>query len=94
MRAEWTGIMGYSPDDFPFVGGVPGHEGLWASCSFQGHGMVLCWKSAEALVEMMQGRDGDELASWFPAAFRISEERLAQRFGSQVQPNAEPGRGI
>lgn len=85
VRAEWTGIMGFSPDGFPFVGEMPGQPGLWVSCSFQGHGMVLCWQSARALVDMMQGRDGESLDEWFPSAFRISEERLAKRFQGRLQ---------
>lgn len=85
--------MGYSADGYPLVGQVPtdGEDepscdgadkngGLWASCSFQGHGMVLCWMSAKALVEMMQGRDDAELASWFPDAFRLTRERMKKRF--------------
>lgn len=40
VRREWTGIMGYSPDGFPFVGEVPGRRDLWVAASFQGHGMV------------------------------------------------------
>ena len=80
VRSEWTGIMGFSPDGFPLVGEMPGDDGLWASCSFQGHGMVLCWMCAKALVEMMEGRDGDELREWFPDVFRITEARLAQKF--------------
>ncbi|KAJ0159607.1 hypothetical protein CTA2_9401, partial [Colletotrichum tanaceti] len=60
LRAEWTGIMGFSPDGFPFVGQMPGigggggnDEGLWVSAGFQGHGMVFCWMCAKALVTMM-----------------------------------------
>ncbi len=83
-RREWTGIMGFSPDGFPLVGEVPGESGLWASVSFQGHGMVLCWMCARALVDMMEGRDGDELREWFPDVFRITEERLAQRFQGRL----------
>lgn len=80
IRAQWTGIMGYSADGYPLVGQFPGEEGLWISASFQGHGMVLCWKCAEALVEMMEGRDEEELQGWFPEAFRLTEERMAKRF--------------
>ncbi|EAQ84852.1 hypothetical protein CHGG_08866 [Chaetomium globosum CBS 148.51] len=83
-RSEWTGIMGFSPDGFPFVGEVPGESGLWASCGFQGHGMVLCWECARALVEMMEGRDGEELREWFPDIFRITEQRMAQRFRGRL----------
>ena len=84
IRAEWTGVMGYSPDGHPFVGEMPGEPGLWISASFQGHGMVLCWKCAEALVEMMEGRDGEELESWFPQVFRLTEERMAKRFQGRL----------
>lgn len=88
VRREWTGIMGYSPDGFPFVGEVPGSKGLWASCSFQGHGMVLCWMCARAMVRMMRG-DGD-LDGWFPREFVISEERLRRRFRGRLHTSAGP----
>lgn len=79
IRREWTGIMGYSPDGFPFVGQVPGQRGLWVSSSFQGHGMVLCWMCAKALVQMMEGRE-DGLDDWFPDAFKVTSQRMKTRF--------------
>lgn len=87
IRREWTGIMGYSPDGFPFVGEVPGQKGLWASCSFQGHGMVLCWMCGKALVKMMQGQE-DGLDEWFPEAFRVTDERMRQRFTGRLHTSA------
>ncbi|KAI0144391.1 FAD dependent oxidoreductase [Xylariaceae sp. FL1272] len=76
IRTQWTGIMGYGPDGLPFVGEMPGQQNLWIAAGFQGHGMVLCWMCARGLVEMMQGRDNDDLRNWFPDAFRIREERF------------------
>jgi glycine/D-amino acid oxidase-like deaminating enzyme len=70
---EWTGIMGATADGRPFVGEVPGSKGMWISAGFNGHGMVLCLKAAEALVEMIQGRGRPE---WFPESFGITEERV------------------
>ncbi|KAL2162269.1 hypothetical protein VTH06DRAFT_7182 [Thermothelomyces fergusii] len=84
VRSEWTGIMGFSPDGFPFVGEVPGESGLWTSCSFQGHGMVLCWMCARALVNMMEGRDDEQLKAWFPDVFRITRERMALKFRGRL----------
>ncbi|KAK1959684.1 FAD dependent oxidoreductase [Colletotrichum sublineola] len=87
VRAEWTGIMGFSPDGFPFVGQVPGEEGLWVSASFQGHGMVLCWMCARALATMLEGTEEDkqQLSSWFPGgAFGVTSARLRQRFTGTV----------
>ncbi|KAF1928030.1 FAD dependent oxidoreductase [Didymella exigua CBS 183.55] len=60
---------------------------LWISAGFNGHGMVLCLKSAEALVKMIEndgpGRVNDGPVDmrdldWFPRSFLITEERLAQ----------------
>jgi glycine/D-amino acid oxidase-like deaminating enzyme len=70
---EWTGIMGATADGRPFVGEVPGMKGVWISAGFNGHGMVLCLKSAEALVHMLSGGKSLE---WFPESFLITEERL------------------
>jgi glycine/D-amino acid oxidase-like deaminating enzyme len=38
VRKEWTGIMGITGDDAPYVGPVPGEDGLWISAGFNGHG--------------------------------------------------------
>ena len=83
IRKEWTGIMGYSPDGFPFIGEVPGEKDLWIAASFQGHGMVLCFMCARALVTMMAGEE-ETLQSWFPDAFKVSEERLEAKFAGRL----------
>lgn len=80
VRKQWTGIMGYGPDGLPYVGEMPGEKDLWVAAGFQGHGMVFCWMSAKALVEMMEGRDGEDLHRWFPDAFRVSEPRFQLKF--------------
>jgi glycine/D-amino acid oxidase-like deaminating enzyme len=45
-EAEWTGVMGYSRDGCPWVGGVPRQEGLWVCGGYTGHGkaptLVIC----------------------------------------------------
>ncbi|KAI1145130.1 FAD dependent oxidoreductase [Nemania diffusa] len=90
IRKQWTGIMGYGPDGVPFVGEMPGEKNLWVSASFQGHGMVLCWQSARALVEMMEGRDDEALRSWFPDVFRISEPRFDLVFKGRMRNRGDP----
>lgn len=75
---EWSGIMGATADGRPFVGEVPGQKGLWISAGFNGHGMVLCLKSAEALVKMMDSGGSADGIDWFPKSFLISEERLSK----------------
>jgi glycine/D-amino acid oxidase-like deaminating enzyme len=41
---EWSGIMGYSRDDHPWVGAVPGRPGVYLSGGYTGHGMVSDWR--------------------------------------------------
>ena len=36
--AQWTGVMGFSRDGHPWVGGVPGKQGLWVCGGYTGHG--------------------------------------------------------
>jgi glycine/D-amino acid oxidase-like deaminating enzyme len=79
IRKEWTGIMGYSPDGFPFIGEVPGEKDLWIGASFQGHGMVLCFMCAKALVAMIGGEE-EKIRSWFPEVFKVSQERMEKKF--------------
>jgi glycine/D-amino acid oxidase-like deaminating enzyme len=71
---EWAGIMGATSDGRPFVGEVPGKKGMWISAGFNGHGMVLCLKSAQALVQII--RSTGEKPDWFPESFLITAERL------------------
>ena len=73
---EWTGIMGATADGRPFVGEVPGNKGMWISAGFNGHGMVLCLKSAEALVAMMDGGSHSQRPMWFPESLLVTQERL------------------
>jgi glycine/D-amino acid oxidase-like deaminating enzyme len=79
VRKQWTGIMGYSNDGYPYIGEVTGGKGLWIAASFQGHGMVMCFLCAKALVGMMSG-DDESLNPWFPVSFRLSEERMKKKF--------------
>lgn len=88
IRMEWTGIMGYSPDGFPFVGEMPGEKDLYISASFQGHGMVLCFLCAKALAAMISGAGEKGLDNWFPPAFKISEERMKLKFHGRLHTKA------
>lgn len=48
---EWTGIMGYSRDEHPWVGAVPGKKNLFMSAGYTGHGMPNTWLCGKAVVE-------------------------------------------
>lgn len=84
LRRAWTGIMGYSADGFPLIGQVPAEHGLYIAASFQGSGMVMCLLAAQALVEMINGKDDENLDEWFPRSFRIEPDRLKHKFRGRL----------
>ncbi|KAG6013263.1 hypothetical protein E4U43_007412 [Claviceps pusilla] len=82
---DWTGITGYTNDTFPLVGGTPGQKGLWMSVGFNGHGMALTFRSAEALVQLMTTGHAPD---WLPKCFRAERawdqgEKAALRVNGQ-----------
>lgn len=41
VRQSWTGIMGFSADEMPFVGEVPGQPRQFVAAGYSGHGKIL-----------------------------------------------------
>jgi glycine/D-amino acid oxidase-like deaminating enzyme len=86
--AQWTGIMGYSRDNHPWVGKVPDVQGLWLCGGYTGHGMpngTLCGK---AVIDMVLGEKAGETVDVLqqkmiekgdiPSSYIITEERIAR----------------
>ncbi|KZT64541.1 FAD dependent oxidoreductase [Daedalea quercina L-15889] len=85
---QWTGIMGYSRDNMPWVGEVPGMKGVWLAGAYTGHGMpngTLCGK---AVVDLMLADEQGVAAAeaqmnvvesvGLPKSYLITEERIAK----------------
>ncbi|CAK5283905.1 unnamed protein product [Mycena citricolor] len=81
-EAEWTGIMGYTALDIPFVGPVldqhgsgQSHSGQFISAGYAGHGMPRAYGCAQVVVDMLvselQGEkfEVEMLPEWFPRSF-------------------------
>lgn len=73
---DWTGIMGFSSDNHPFVGQVPdslgGGNGLWVAAGFTGHGMPVAARAAMAAAQHILGvQDGIQL----PPEYMLTKER-------------------
>jgi glycine/D-amino acid oxidase-like deaminating enzyme len=47
-EAEWTGVMGFSRDGLPWVGGLPDKEGLWLCGGYTGHGELVRFVRGDA----------------------------------------------
>lgn len=37
-RYAWSGIMGFTADEFPFIGELPGRTGQFVAAGYTGHG--------------------------------------------------------
>ncbi|KAJ4267738.1 hypothetical protein NW762_003853 [Fusarium torreyae] len=85
---EWTGIMGYSKDSYPWVGQLPAalggeDSGLWVSVGYTGHGMPVAARCAIAVAQEILGvKEGVKL----PAEYRIDGGR-AERAKDMVIPS-------
>lgn len=85
---EWTGIMGYSRDNHPWVGQMPGMDGVWVSAGYTGHGMpngTLCGKAAvEMLLRTENGESLEEIQEDLvtkgdlPRGYLLTADRLAK----------------
>lgn len=75
----WSGLMGFTSDGFPLVGGLTRSmtgregEGEWIAGGFNGHGMDKCWLSGEAVARMALG---EEEVEGLPRAYVLDEERF------------------
>ncbi|KXZ54489.1 hypothetical protein GPECTOR_4g554 [Gonium pectorale] len=73
LEAEWSGILGFTQDRFPFVGPVPGRRGQFLAAGFSGHGMTRTFTCGRVLADMLAGRPLDPAfpATWMPAPGRF-----------------------
>lgn len=77
---EWTGIMGYSKDGYPWVGRVPSSlsgavegSGLWLSAGYTGHGMPVAARCGIAVAQRITGQLNPVK---IPAQYHITEDRI------------------
>lgn len=80
--------MGYSRDEHPWVGPVPGKSNLFISAGYTGHGMPNTWLCGKAVAKMIEAdSDGPRmcrqtfvqeagLKSGLPKSYLVTEERL------------------
>lgn len=53
---HWAGLRPGSPDGVPFIGAVPGCEGLWLNCGHYRNGLVLAPASCQLFADLLLGR--------------------------------------
>jgi glycine oxidase len=52
---HWAGLRPGSPHGIPFIGPVPGHDGLWLNCGHFRNGLVLAPASCQLLADLLLG---------------------------------------
>ncbi|WP_347902089.1 glycine oxidase ThiO [Pseudomonas purpurea] len=53
---HWAGLRPGSPEGIPYIGAVPGFEGLWLNCGHYRNGLVLAPASCQLFTDVMLGR--------------------------------------
>ncbi|PNH07797.1 putative oxidoreductase OrdL [Tetrabaena socialis] len=73
LEAEWSGILGFTQDRFPFVGPVPGRRGEFLAAGFSGHGMTRTFTCGRLVADMVAGLPLDPAfpPTWLPAEGRF-----------------------
>ncbi|MDZ5603281.1 glycine oxidase ThiO [Pseudomonas sp. RP23018S] len=52
---HWAGLRPGSPEGVPYIGPVPGHEGLWLNCGHFRNGLVLAPASCQLFCDLLTG---------------------------------------
>ncbi|KFA45977.1 hypothetical protein S40293_09208 [Stachybotrys chartarum IBT 40293] len=59
LRYAWSGIMGFTADELPFVGPVPGKPGQYMAAGYAGHGMARVFLTVKGLMQAVRGETID-----------------------------------
>jgi sarcosine oxidase subunit beta len=63
----WCGLEGQSFDDIPFIGPLPGLDGLILALGFSGHGFAIAPSVGRAVADQLAGRPTPALDGLSPA---------------------------
>jgi glycine/D-amino acid oxidase-like deaminating enzyme len=61
---RWAGVVGFSDDQLPYVGGLPGRPGLYVAGGYSGHGNVPGFMCGRDIADTIAGAGPEPL---FPA---------------------------
>jgi glycine/D-amino acid oxidase-like deaminating enzyme len=70
---RWSGIFGMSSDSLPLVGQVPGHDGVWVSRGYSGHGNVLGLACGDLVAKAIVGDREPELELFDPSRLLVAD---------------------
>ncbi len=73
VEHRWPGIFGATDDSLPLVGQVPGHDKVWVSAGYSGHGNVMGLACGELVAQAIVGTPAPELELFDPARLLYAE---------------------
>ncbi len=56
IEYRWSGIMAFTPDEFPLVGAVPDNRGLFIAAGYSGHGVSMAFTCGGLAAQMALGQ--------------------------------------
>ncbi|MGR2740559.1 glycine oxidase ThiO [Billgrantia sp. Q4P2] len=80
IEHHWAGLRPYAPDGIPFIGAVPGIEGLYVNAGHYRNGLVLAPAATRLLVDLLLERE----TAIDPAPYRPERLARADRIGQAV----------
>jgi glycine oxidase len=94
LERTWSGLRPGTPDRGPYIGPVPGAEGLIAACGHFRSGLILAPLTAEIMVDLIvRGRTDRDLSRYAPGR-QIRKGKMVDDVpaaGEEAQPDASGG---
>jgi len=86
VARSWCGLEAQSIDGIPFVGAMPGLDGLVLAVGFSGHGFAIAPAVGRAVADLMSGQSTIELEGLSPARIgEIGIEGVEEFVGARLE---------
>jgi len=66
---RWAGIMGFTSDNLPLIGRLPGVPNCYIAGGYTGHGNAFAIHAAKLISELVQGKTNPDVELFDPARF-------------------------
>lgn len=80
VARKWCGLEARAIDDVPFIGRVPGIDGLTLAVGFSGHGFAISPAVGRAVADLVAGKPTPELGGLSPARIAHWSTEEIERF--------------
>jgi len=89
ITSKWCGLEARAIDDIPFIGRVPGIDGLTLALGFSGHGFAISPAVGRAVADLIADNDVPELDGLSPARMSSWSAEEIERFVKEPPANTK-----